>query len=182
MADCDGRVLLQEKHREGLPHDHGAPQNDHSLPRDRDLIALQHFNDGLRGTGGEGRGLSQHDPRDIFLRNAVQVFLRAELSENLLLIDLGRQRSHDKNSVDLRIIVDEIEGLLELLIARVFRELIVLYLQAEIKKALPHPPLIGDVRFLRPDPDDRKRRNLLVMTLAALKAFLLQLLHNQFSP
>ena len=94
MADCHRRILLQKQHAEGLSHHHGTTDDGHMLAGQRNIVALQHFHHGLRGTGRKGLRQSHHDAGRIDLCNAVQILLGSERLQHLLLIDLLRQRPH----------------------------------------------------------------------------------------
>ena len=181
MADCHRRILLQKQHAEGLSHHHGAADDSHMLAGQRNVVALQHFHNGLGGTGCKGLRQPHHDTGSIDLCDAVQILLGAERLQHLLLIDLLRQRPHHQDTVDLRIIVNEGKSLLELLVGHILREFIVLRLQTVVDESLLNASLVGKIRRLLSDTHDGQCRKQPVVLTRKGQALLLQLVCDLLS-
>ena len=100
VADCDGRVLVQQEHGGGLAHNVTAADDDGVLAGDGNLAALEDFNH-AGGRAGRERGTAGLETAGVDGMKAVDILGRRDRVEEGLGVNLFGKRKLDQDAVDV---------------------------------------------------------------------------------
>src|ERR1044072_3741650 len=110
VADCDGRVALQEECRDGAADDVAAADDDRARAAHLHALAPEHL-DNSRGRTWQKRGPSQHHAPDVDGREAVHVLVRVDGLYHRRLVEAARQRKLDEYAVNVVARVERLDHL-----------------------------------------------------------------------
>ena len=111
MADGDGRITVQKQKRHRLANDVAAANDDGVAPANRNLLALEQFDDACRRTGNELWTILREQP-DALCAEPVHILVSRDRVEDLLLCAGAhrlRQRRLHENAVDSGALVESID-------------------------------------------------------------------------
>ena len=145
VAQGHGGVFPVQHHGGGLAHHKTAAHHHGTLAGKRNVIILQNLHAGLRGAGRVAQfGVREH-PGQRSVRNAVDVFFRAQGGADGAVIELLGQRAEQQTAVDAVIGVHLIQYPEQLLLCGVGGQHELLDCDAHLAAAGRHAPLVGEV-------------------------------------
>src|SRR6185312_15075862 len=108
VTDCDGGILVQEKHRDWLADNIAAANDDCMLAADGEVAALENFDDACRRAGGES-GAAGLEFAGIHGMESIHIFGWRDGVEEKLGVDLLGKRELNQDAVDVVSIVEGID-------------------------------------------------------------------------
>ncbi len=109
MADRDGRAGFEQEQRHGLADDVRAADHHRVRALQRNLIGRQHLHHAVRRARAEQRAAG-HQRAGVRNVETVDILFRGDRLDDLVAVDVRRQRQLHQNAVDTRIAVQFVDA------------------------------------------------------------------------